>query len=233
LFRSRPDLQYGGPVPAPTDTDAPDAPLSGRRAQAARNDGAILEAARRVFLRDANAPIAAVATEAGVGVGALYRRYASKEVLLQTLCRDGLLRFAAIAEEAEAAHDDPGDALDAFIRGIVDADVHSLTVHLAGTFSPTAELGELAGRTGRLAERLFRRARAAGALRADAHLNDIVMIFEQLAAVRIGDADRTRALRRRYLAFHLDALRPAAATGTAPGRPPTAAELGERWRPRA
>jgi AcrR family transcriptional regulator len=220
-------------VPAPTDTDTPHAPLSGRRAQAARNDGAILEAARLVFLRDANAPIAAVATEAGVGVGALYRRYASKEVLLQTLCRDGLLRFAAIAEqaEAEADHDDPGQALHAFIRGIVDADVHSLTVHLAGTFSPTAELGELAGRTGRLAERLFRRARAAGALRADAHLNDIVMIFEQLAAVRIGDADRTRALRRRYLAFHLDALRPAAATGAAPGRPPTAAELGERWRP--
>src|SRR5689334_22366577 len=72
--------------------------LSGRQAEAARNDRTILEAARTVFLRDPKAPIAAVAAEAGVGVGALYRRYASKEVLLQTLCTDGLRQFVAIAE---------------------------------------------------------------------------------------------------------------------------------------
>jgi hypothetical protein len=44
-------------------------PLSGRRAQAARNDQRILEAARAAFVADADAPIAAVAERAGVGIG--------------------------------------------------------------------------------------------------------------------------------------------------------------------
>jgi AcrR family transcriptional regulator len=212
-----------GAMPEPTER------LSGRRAEAARNDRTILDAARRVFLDDPRAPIAAVAAVAGVGVGALYRRYESKDVLLQTLCRDGLTRFIAIAEAALADHDDPGDALRAFITGIVEADVHSLTVRLAGTFPSTDELRALADTGGRLAERLFRRARAAGAVRTDVHLNDLVMIFEQLAAIRLGDAERTRALRRRYLSFHLDALDPSVARPTAPGRAPSASELGLRW----
>src|SRR3954447_23180646 len=61
---------------------------SGRRAQAARNDAAILEAARAVFIANPSAPIAEVAKRAGVGISALYRRYASKEALLHELCAD-------------------------------------------------------------------------------------------------------------------------------------------------
>ena len=57
--------------------------LSGRRAEAARNDERILESARAVFVADPGAPISAVAEHAGVGVGALYRRYESKEDLLR------------------------------------------------------------------------------------------------------------------------------------------------------
>ncbi|MDX6234639.1 MAG: hypothetical protein QOH68_3754, partial [Nocardioidaceae bacterium] len=37
-------------------------------------------------MRDPEAPISAVAQAAGVGISALYRRYAGKEELLQTLC---------------------------------------------------------------------------------------------------------------------------------------------------
>ena len=85
-------------------------PMSGRKAEAARNDRAILDAAREVFMREPGAPILAVALRAGVGVGALYRRYASKEVLLQTLCADGLRQFIAIAEGALAADVSPAAA---------------------------------------------------------------------------------------------------------------------------
>ena len=46
------------------------APLSGRRAQAARNDEVILAAARTVFVADPGAPVSAVAEEAGVGMSA-------------------------------------------------------------------------------------------------------------------------------------------------------------------
>jgi hypothetical protein len=47
-------------------------PLSGRKAQANRNDQVILDAARQVFIADPAAPISAVAKEAGVGISALY-----------------------------------------------------------------------------------------------------------------------------------------------------------------
>ena len=121
------------PAPAPPPSAAP--PLPGRRGQALRNDAVILDAARTVFLSDPKAPIAAVAEHAGVGISALYRRYPSKEDLLRRLCHDGLRRFIAEAESA-ADDTDPWLAFSKFLQRVVDADVHSLTVHLAGTFTP-------------------------------------------------------------------------------------------------
>src|SRR4029079_6313948 len=47
-------------------------PMSGRQAEAARNDQRILESARAVFVADPGAPITAVAKHAGVGISALY-----------------------------------------------------------------------------------------------------------------------------------------------------------------
>lgn len=205
--------------------------LSGRKAQAARNDEVILAAARTVFMRDAGAPVAAVAQEAGVGVSALYRRYSGKEELLQTLCADGLRRFIAVADAALEVND-PWDSLVSFVGGVIEADVHSLTVHLAGTFTPTPELGELAAEANARGSAIFARAADAGAVRADVVVDDLAMVFEQVTAVRVSDPERTRVLRRRYLALLLDALRPGAATAPLPGPPPTGAELGERWVPR-
>ncbi|HCT78935.1 MAG TPA: TetR/AcrR family transcriptional regulator, partial [Micromonosporaceae bacterium] len=119
--------------------------LAGRRGQAARNDGIILEAARNVFLEDPSAPIAAVAERAGVGFSALYRRYPRKEDLLRQLCHDGLRRFISEVEAA-IAEKDAWQGLTGFLERVVEADVHSLTVRLAGTFTPTAEMGQDAQR---------------------------------------------------------------------------------------
>jgi hypothetical protein len=83
-----------------------------------------------------------------------------------------------------------------------------------------------------LAAELLTRAQAAGAVRADLVLNDLAMILEQLTAVRLEDAGRTRELRRRYLALQLDALRTDGGRDSLPGRPPTGEELGARWVPR-
>jgi AcrR family transcriptional regulator len=206
--------------------------LSGRKAQAARNDSAILAAAQRVFVQDPGAPIAAVAQRAGVGISALYRRYPSKEDLLRALCADGLCRFVAIVEESLNGRQEPWDAFVSFLREVVDADLHSLTVHLAGTFTPTPEMHELAIRSSALVGRLLRRAKAAKVIRSDFQAADIAMLFEQLAAIRVGDQRRTEALRERYLTLILDGLRPAAATGRLPASPPTSAESGARWAPR-
>ncbi|MEU5788382.1 helix-turn-helix domain-containing protein [Micromonospora purpureochromogenes] len=210
-------------MPNPTDTP----PLAGRRAQAARNDAVILEAARAVFLADPKAPIAAVAERAGVGISALYRRYAGKEDLLRKLCHDGLRRFIEAAEEAAG---DPDDwrAFAGFLERVVDADVHSLTVHLAGTFTPTPEMGRDAGRANELTAALVERARAAGRLRPDVVVQDVGLLLEGCAAIRVPDPERTRQLRRRQLALLLAGL--AVTEPPLPGPPPAAGEFDWRWR---
>ena len=202
----------------------------GRLAEAARNDTKILESARAVFTADPEAPIAAVAKHAGVGIGALYRRYAGKEDLLRALCADGLRRYIEAAEAALAEERDPWAAFAAFMHREVDADASSLTSRLAGTFTPTPDLYAAAARAGELNLRLFEAAQAAGEIRADASVNDLGPILEQLASLKIGDAGRSRALRHRYLDLVLAGLR---ATGDElPAPAPTDDELQERWAPR-
>jgi AcrR family transcriptional regulator len=204
------------------------APMSGRRAEAARNDQRILEAARAVFVADPGAPIAAVAEHAGVGISALYRRYAGKEELLRRLCGDGLKAYIAAAEAALADDGDPWEAFARFMVRVVEADTHSLTSRLAGTFTPTDELNRDATTAQELNQRLFERARESGAVRSDLDVNDLSMLFEQLASIRLGDEGRTRRLRHRYLALLLDAIHRPSETRL-PGPPPTWQELTGRW----
>jgi AcrR family transcriptional regulator len=203
---------------------------SGRRAQAARNDERILEAAREVFIANPSAPIADVAKRAGVGISALYRRYASKEDLLRALCADGLRRYISAAEAAAADEADAWEAFAAFMRSVVAADAASLTQKLAGSFEPTEDLYRAATYAGELNVRVFERAQQAGAIRSDADVNDLGLIFEQLASIRLGDRERTQALRRRYLALALDGLR-AQAHDPLPGPAPSGEELTSRWSP--
>jgi AcrR family transcriptional regulator len=204
------------------------APLSGRRAQAARNDARILDAARAVFVADPGAPISAVAKQAGVGISALYRRYESKEKLLRRLCADGLARYIGATEAALADDRDPWKAFTDFMRRIVDADTHSLTLRLAGTFPPTEELRLEARRAQDLTVQLIERTKAAGAIRADLAAEDLSFVFEQLAAIRVAGEERTGQLRHRYLAFQLDALHPRSTTSL-PGPAPSWEEISRRW----
>lgn len=204
--------------------------LAGRRGQAARNDGIILEAARNVFLEDPSAPIAAVAERAGVGFSALYRRYPRKEDLLRQLCHDGLRRFIAEAEAA-VAEKDPWHGLTGFLERVVEADVHSLTVRLAGTFTPTAEMGQDARRASELLAKLVKQAHRNGKLRPDVVVGDIELLLEGCAAIRIPDPARTSELRHRYLRLCLTGLS-SDGKPPLPGPPPTPQELNWRWQQR-
>jgi AcrR family transcriptional regulator len=203
------------------------APMSGRRAQAARNDERILEAAREVFVADPNAPIAAVAQRAEVGISALYRRYASKEELLQRLALDGLKRYIAEAEAAVADEGDPWEAFATFMRRSLDVGASSLSRRLAGTFTPTDELND-AGRHGFVVtQRLLDRTKAEGGLREEIEVGDLALIFEALQALQVGVPARAGALRHRYLALLLDALRTPGAP--LPGPAPSWQEISGRW----
>jgi len=203
-----------------------DTGLSGRRAQAARNDELILHSARAVFVDDPGAPITAVAKHAGVGISALYSRYGSKEELLRTLCRSGLERFIDETVIALADDREPWTMFTDWMRRLVDADTSSLTLALAGSFTPTPDMFALGDHANELSKKVF--ARVKSELRPEIGVNDIALVFELVAAVRIGDVARTRQLRHRYLATILDGMR-ATGVGKLPSSPPTWQELSSRW----
>ena len=221
-------MEQNSPFKYVVDMEPRTGPLSGRRAQAARNDQRILNAARTVFVADPAAPIGAVAQRAGVGMSALYRRYPSKEDLLRRLSGDGLRRYIVEAEAALADDGDPWAAFVGFMGRIVDADTHSLTLRLAGSFTPTQDLSRDATRAHELNLRLLERTKAAGALRADLDVNDLTFVFEQVASIRLGDQERTAQLRHRYLALLLDGLH-TPSPQPLPGPPPTLKEVSGRW----
>jgi AcrR family transcriptional regulator len=206
-------------------------PLSGRQAEAARNDRRILQSARAVFVADPGAPITAVAKHAGVGISALYARYAGKEELLRTLCTDGLSRLVAETEAAlEQAKNgrDHWEVFADFMRNLVDADTSSMTRALAGKFTPTPDMFALANHSSELMDELFALIR--DVLRPDVVLHDLSLIFELVAAIKISTPERTKELRHRYLALILDGLR-ARDREELPGPPPAWQELSERWIP--
>jgi hypothetical protein len=75
---------------------------------------------------------------------------------------------------------------------------------------------------------LLRRAQAAGHLRADVTFLDVGYLLELLSMLRVGDADRTAAVRQRHLALIIDGLR-AGSPAPLPGEPPTWQEQTQRW----
>jgi AcrR family transcriptional regulator len=206
-------------------------PLSGRQAEAARNDRRILESARAVFVADPDAPITAVAKHAGVGISALYTRYASKEELLRKLCTDGLDIFINETEtaiERVKAGQDHWQVFADFMRRLSDADTSSMTRAFAGRFAPTPEMFALANRSSELMDEFFGLIR--DALRPDLAVHDVSLLFELVAAVRFASPERTTELRHRYLALILDGMR-ARDREDLPGPPPAWQELSERWVP--
>jgi AcrR family transcriptional regulator len=208
---------------------ASSSPLGGRRAEAARNDGRILDAARAVFLANPSAPIAEVAKAAEVGISALYRRYAGKEALLRELARDGLTRYIA---DLSSALGEEGDAWEIYRRcmhRVVDGQSQALAQRVAGTFKPTAELARLAGKASDLANELHARTQRAGALRSDVSAADIVLVLEMVSFVDLPGPDRGRDLRHRYLELLLQALR-APPTAALSSRPASEIDLTARWR---
>ena len=206
----------------------PTAPLSGRRAQAARNDDRIRDAARAVFLADPGAPIAAVAEHAGVGISALYRRYKSKEELLQRLADDGMDRYLSQVQQALDDDRDAWVAFADFMRRCLDIGAGSLTMRLAGSFPVTEEMS-LKGRSIHTAtQQLLERTKEAGALRSDIEVGDISVMLEHLHTIRIGDDSRMNRLQHRYLELFLSALHMTEAEEL-PGPPPNWQELRGRY----
>jgi hypothetical protein len=146
------------------------------------------------------------------------------------LCQDGLRRYVAEAEAALAEADDWA-AFTGFLARVVDADVHSLTVHLPGAFTPTDEMGRDAVRASELTTTLAERAHqwATPPRRGRTGSRAVAGGVRGGARTRSG-ADRQ--LRRRQLAVLLAGLPTAPDPAPLPGPAPAAGEFDWRWRQR-
>jgi AcrR family transcriptional regulator len=151
-----------------------------RRAEAERNDQALLKAAREVLSTEgAHASVAAIAAHAGVGIGSLYRRYRTKEELFQHLCEIALDDYARAADEG-LAFDDPWEGLTHYIKAAIAFGPGSLAP-IAGTIKVSPEMADKNARSDRAVEALVARAHHSGALRPDVTAVDISLLIEQLA----------------------------------------------------
>jgi AcrR family transcriptional regulator len=162
-----------------------------------------------------------------VGISALYRRYPSKEDLLRELARDGLVRYMAELEAALADERDPWLVYADCLTRILDGGSQALAQRLAGTFTPTPDLSALAQQAGALAGEVHRAAQRHQVLRDDVNPIDVVFLLEMLSTITLPGPDGGHALRHRYLALVLQALR-APGGGPLPSGPDPAALAG-RW----
>jgi hypothetical protein len=137
-----------------------------------------------------------------------------------------LQRFVDETEAALADERDEWTVFADYMRRLADADTSSMTLALAGSFTPTQAMFALAERANELLSQLFERVRRV--LRPEVDVHDLSLIFEVVAAVKVSDRGRTEVLRRRYLAVILDGLR-ASAGDELPGPPPNWREINERW----
>jgi AcrR family transcriptional regulator len=201
----------------------------GRHVEAARNDRLLLEAAREVFAtKGFDAPVAAIAERAGVGIGSLYRRYATKQELLQHLCVLAMEQGIEAAERGLAA-DDAWTGLAEYIRDCVAFGTGALGP-LAGRIPTSERMWQTARTARRLADRLVARAHEAGVLRADVIALDISLLMELFSRRSPSRAaEQDQAHRQRLLAIALDGLRTPAARPL-PGRPPSRHEYEAPWR---
>jgi len=90
------------------------------RSDARRNREKLLEVATAAFAAADGRPVslAAIARDAGVGIGTLYRHFPNREALVEAVYRDEVRQLSNLASELLAQHS-PGTALDEWMRAQV------------------------------------------------------------------------------------------------------------------
>jgi AcrR family transcriptional regulator len=220
-------------------TNADEQPRTGicrpLRRDAQLNRQRIIEAAREVFaLRGLAATLDDVAHHAGVGIGTVYRRFPTKEALVEAALEDRLAEFAGAAEAALRAPTG-WDGLTTFLRIVAEmhaADRGLRDVALGAGFGLRhhERIGE---RMEPLVQQLIGRAHAEGSLRADVTAEDLPPVLMMISELAHHGHPVRPDLYRRYLQLFIDGLRCAPTTGDL-GRPLTRDDidaLAGQWLP--
>ena len=193
--------------PDPAKRAVPVRPL---RRDAERNRQRILKAASGVFTeRGLDVSLDEVARHAGVGVGTVYRRFRTKEDLVEALFVDRIEEVAVLAEEAAQAAD-PWAGLACFMEqaaGKLAGDLGLRQMMMFATYGGD-RVWYARQRIQPLVTRLVEGAQAAGQLRSDLRPTDIPFILFVLAEAAQFAKQTSPGIWRRYLTLVLDGLRP-------------------------
>jgi AcrR family transcriptional regulator len=208
-----------------TRQQAPERPL---RRDAQRNRESIVAAALAAFAASGvDVSVEEIARRAGVGMGTLYRRFPTKEDLVDAVLEETFDEFVAIAEAAVAK----ADAWQGFCEFLE----RSLALHtqnralkdlVATQEHGRARAAAMRRRLRPLLAQLVQRAQEQGMLRPDFEPQDVALVFWSAGGVIERGGAAAAELWRRYLGLLLDGLRVSAATPL-PQPPLTAKQLRE------
>jgi AcrR family transcriptional regulator len=178
------------PEAGPGDSERP------KRADARRNRELLVATARAVFsAQGAGAPMEAIAKEAGVGVGTLYRHFPNRLDLVEAVYESDVRELAATAQRV-IAELEPGPAVDAFFDGFVRyaQTKQALLGELQQSFEKHPELRS---QCRELIESSFdvviERAKQAGAIRADVSGSDVMQLVAPVctnSSIGAGQSER-------------------------------------------
>jgi AcrR family transcriptional regulator len=180
------------------------------RRDAERNRQRILKAASEVFNeRGLDVSLDEIARHAGVGVGTVYRRFRTKEELIEALFMDRLDSVATIADEAYESPD-AWCGLVSFMERMAELMAANLGLRQMLMFATYGRdlVAVARQRNEPLVQRLVERAQAAGQLRADIRQTDIPFIVFMLTDAAHLAYAANPGIWRRYLTLILDGMQP-------------------------
>ncbi|MEU7817736.1 TetR/AcrR family transcriptional regulator [Pseudonocardia sp. NPDC049154] len=191
-----------------------------RRADARRNEKALLDAAAEVFVgAGVNAPVRDIAARAGVGTGTIYRHFPTRADLIIAVYRHQVEACAEAGPDLLAGSDTPYAALARWIDLFVDFLVtkHGLAAVLRSDDAGFDALhAYFLDRLVPVCARLLDAAAAAGEIRSDLEAYELMRAVGNLC---IGAEDDPRYDARRLVGLLVAGLRRSRRTGSGPGAP--------------
>jgi AcrR family transcriptional regulator len=186
----------------------------GQRRHARRNHELLVAAAREVFAEHGvEASLEEIARRAGVGIGTLYRHFATREALVEAIFEERITELTAIAEAA-AAERDGWQAFVHFLEQLLELQAGDRVLKdVLLRYPPAAgRVASAREEMRRLFEQLLQQAREQGRLRDDFTLPDLALLFWSFAPLIDATAEVAPNAWRRHLHWLLDGLRADAAT---------------------
>lgn len=181
----------------------------GMRRDAARNRARILAAATQAFAaHGCDADVREIAHRAGVGMGTLYRHFATKQALLDTALAHDVDDWAQAARAA-ATTEDAWAGLRRFMTDALTRQVahRGLRERFASSSEGPADLDACRRQLHPIMVELVARAHAEGSLRADVTADDIALLLIGLGRITEVTDGSTPGAWRRQLDLVLDGLR--------------------------